>query len=176
MRKIRDVLRYRDITDLSLEAVARALNFSKGALVNYLQLATKADLIWPLPADLYDAALERLLYHQPSARASVFTEPDYARVHQELKRFMRQTHRAGEKLLADYAGPTMPVIDAQTGEISPATIFVAVLGASTTPLPVTLRGRRKRTGSLGSGAPWCLSAGCTNSTAPVLSLLITLAP
>jgi hypothetical protein len=61
MRKIRDVLRYRDITDLSLEAVARALNFSKGALVNYLQLATKADLIWPLPADLYDAALERLL-------------------------------------------------------------------------------------------------------------------
>lgn len=48
----------------------------------------------------------------------------------KLKRSMRQTHRAGEKLFADYAGPTMPIIDADTGEIRPASIFVAVLGAS----------------------------------------------
>jgi transposase len=169
MRKIRDVLRYRYSTDLSLEAIARALNISKGAVVKYLQLATKAELVWPLPADLDDAALERRLYPQPSTRASAFTEPDYARVHQELKRkgmtlsllweeyqlgagatafrytafcthykawtgnlkrSMRQIHRAGEKLFADYAGPTMPIIDARTGEISPASIFVAVLGAS----------------------------------------------
>lgn len=86
MRKIRDVLRYRHSTDLSLEAIARALNISKGAVVKYLQLATKAELVWPLPADLDDAALERRLYPQPSTRASAFTEPDYARVHQELKR------------------------------------------------------------------------------------------
>lgn len=39
-------------------------------------------------------------------------------------------HRAGEKLFAEYAGPTMPIIDADTGEIRPASIFVAVLGAS----------------------------------------------
>jgi transposase len=43
---------------------------------------------------------------------------------------MRQIHRASEKLFADYAGPTMPIIDAITGEIRPASIFVAVLGAS----------------------------------------------
>ena len=43
---------------------------------------------------------------------------------------MRQIHRGGEKLFADYAGPTMPIIDADTGEIRPASIFVAVLGAS----------------------------------------------
>lgn len=30
---------------------------------------------------------------------------------------MRQTHRAGEKLFIDYAGPTVPVIDRQTGEV-----------------------------------------------------------
>jgi len=47
-----------------------------------------------------------------------------------LKRSMRQTHRAGEKLFADYAGNTVPLIDAKTGEISRAHIFVAVLGAS----------------------------------------------
>jgi len=43
---------------------------------------------------------------------------------------MRQEHRAGEKLFVDYAGPTMPIIDRQTGEIRQAQIFVAVLGAS----------------------------------------------
>ena len=47
-----------------------------------------------------------------------------------LKRSMRQIHRAGEKLFADYAGPSVPIIDAHTGEIRPASIFVAVLGAS----------------------------------------------
>jgi transposase len=47
-----------------------------------------------------------------------------------LKLVMRQTHRAGEKLFIDYAGPTVPVINAVTGEVREAQIFVAVLGAS----------------------------------------------
>ena len=47
-----------------------------------------------------------------------------------LKRSMRQIHRAGEKLFADYAGTTVPIVDATTGEIRRAHIFVAVLGAS----------------------------------------------
>ncbi len=43
---------------------------------------------------------------------------------------MRQEHRAGERLFVDYAGHTVPVLDRQTGELRPAQIFVAVLGAS----------------------------------------------
>jgi transposase len=43
---------------------------------------------------------------------------------------MRQSHRAGEKLFVDYAGPTVPIVDRTTGEIRQAQIFVAVLGAS----------------------------------------------
>ena len=43
---------------------------------------------------------------------------------------MRQTHRAGEKLFVDWAGHTVAVIDRATGELRPAQIFVAVLGAS----------------------------------------------
>ena len=43
---------------------------------------------------------------------------------------MRQTHRPGEKLFVDYCGKTIPIIDAATGEVSEAQIFVAVLGAS----------------------------------------------
>jgi hypothetical protein len=43
---------------------------------------------------------------------------------------MRQTHLAGEKLFVDWAGDTMPVFDATTGEEHLARIFVAALGAS----------------------------------------------
>ena len=43
---------------------------------------------------------------------------------------MRQTHRAGEKMFVDYAGPTVRVVDRNTGELREAQIFVAVLGAS----------------------------------------------
>ena len=169
MRKIRDVLRYRHSAGLSLEATARALNLSKGVVAKYLRLASAAGLSWPLPDDLDDSGLEKLLYRQSAAREPSFAEPDYALVHQELKkkgvtltllweeylqavggrgyqytafctryrdwtgqlkRSMRQIHRAGEKLFADYAGPTVSIIDATTGEILPASIFVAVLGAS----------------------------------------------
>lgn len=47
-----------------------------------------------------------------------------------LKRSMRQIHQGGDKLFVDYAGQTVPIVDASTGEIKPAQIFVAVLGAS----------------------------------------------
>jgi transposase len=43
---------------------------------------------------------------------------------------MRQEHRAGEKLFVDYAGQSVPITDRHTGELRPAAIFVAVLGAS----------------------------------------------
>ena len=48
----------------------------------------------------------------------------------QLQISMRQEHRAGEKLFVDYAGPTIRVINRETGEIQRAQIFVAVLGAS----------------------------------------------
>ena len=43
---------------------------------------------------------------------------------------MRQHHRTGEKLFVDYAGQTAEVVDCTTGEVRPAQVFVAVLGAS----------------------------------------------
>jgi len=46
------------------------------------------------------------------------------------KRSMRQTHKAGEKCFTDYCGPTVPIVCRDTGEIHPAQVFVAVLGAS----------------------------------------------
>ncbi len=46
------------------------------------------------------------------------------------KRSMRQAHKAGEKCFVDYCGPTVPIINAGTGEVRDAQVFVAVLGAS----------------------------------------------
>ena len=46
------------------------------------------------------------------------------------KRSMRQRHKAGEKCFVDYCGQTVPIINADTGEIHAAEVFVAVLGAS----------------------------------------------
>jgi len=43
---------------------------------------------------------------------------------------MRQMHVAGDKLFVDWAGDTIPVFDAATGEEHRAHIFVAALGAS----------------------------------------------
>jgi len=42
----------------------------------------------------------------------------------------RQDYKAGEKCFVDYAGDTIPIHDPVTGEIIPAYLFVATLGAS----------------------------------------------
>jgi transposase len=48
----------------------------------------------------------------------------------KLDPVMRQEHKAGERLFVDWAGDTVPIVDADTGEIRAAYLFVAVLGAS----------------------------------------------
>lgn len=74
---------------------------------------------------------EEYAAHHPLQHYSYsrFTElyQDYRR---RLRVTLRQTHRAGEKLFVDYAGPTVDIIDRETGEVRAAQIFVAVLGAS----------------------------------------------
>ncbi len=54
----------------------------------------------------------------------------YAQFARAQLRSMRQIHIAGEKLFVDYAGSTVPIVNAATGEITQAQIFVATLGAS----------------------------------------------
>ena len=136
-----------------------------GAIVS---MARVAGVDWALAQTLNDEELEARVYRPAVPRSSRHLEPDFALIHQELrrpgvtlqllweeyqrdnalaykytafcvkyrawaaglKRSMRQTHIAGEKLFVDYAGQTMPIVDAASGEIRRAQIFVAVLGAS----------------------------------------------
>lgn len=73
---------------------------------------------------------EHVAIHAEKARRYTTFCGHYRRWRERQKRSMRQHHRAGEKLFIDYCGPTVGIIDRRTGEIRPAQIFVAVLGAS----------------------------------------------
>jgi transposase len=87
MRLIRDVLRLKYETGLSERAISATLGISKGAIGSYLSRARAARLSWPLPAELGDAALERLLF--PGARAGGEGSrpvPDWVEVERELRR------------------------------------------------------------------------------------------
>jgi transposase len=54
----------------------------------------------------------------------------YRAFERRLSPTMRQTHVAGHKAFVDYSGKRIPIIDALSGEVRTAEIFVAVLGAS----------------------------------------------
>jgi len=170
MIKLKEILRLKYEAQLSLRQIALCVSLSTGVISKYLQRAESAGLGWPLPEDLSDQALERLL--QPgrvSTVSSSTAEPDFAEIaselsrkgmtrqllweeyaqahpdnhysysrftvlfrrwHQKQKLSMRQRHRAGEKLFIDYCGPTLPVVNPDTGETREAQVFVAVLGVS----------------------------------------------
>ena len=64
-----------------------------------------------------------------SYRYSYFCEL-YERWRRKQDLVLRQEHKAGEKMFVDWAGATIPVHDRGTGQVGPAQLFVAVLGAS----------------------------------------------
>jgi transposase len=170
MRKIKEVLRLHYDQCLSNRAIARAADISYGSVCNYIQRAQQANLAWPIPADMDERTLSRILFptQKPTGQRR-FVEPDFPAVQQELKRkgvtrlmlwqeyrlrypddgysyaqfcaryqdwlgkqtrSMRQSHTAGEKLFVDYCGPTLPVVNPDSGEVRQAQVFVAVMGAS----------------------------------------------
>ena len=88
MRKIRDVLRLKFESGLSERVIARSMSLSNGSVNSYLQRARMAGLRWPLPVDLDDEALERLLF-PPAATAGAARarpRPDWADVDKEMRR------------------------------------------------------------------------------------------
>jgi transposase len=87
MRKIQEVLRLKWSQGLSNRQIAKACGIARPTVGEYLRRATEAGLAWPLPPDLDEAALERQLFPPPpSLPAQARGVPDWALVHQELKR------------------------------------------------------------------------------------------
>jgi hypothetical protein len=88
MRKIKEVLRLKWANGLSNRRIAAACGIGRPTVSEYLRRATEAGLAWPLPPDLDDARLERLLFPPPPALpADARGVPDWASIRQELVYF-----------------------------------------------------------------------------------------
>jgi transposase len=87
MRKIREVLRLRWANGLSKRKTAQICGISRPAVDEYERRAEAAGLSWPLPGDLDEGALERLLF--PAAPVLPAQErglPDWVEINREWKR------------------------------------------------------------------------------------------
>lgn len=167
MRKLSEVLRLSLEQKMSVRQVARSCCLARSTVADYLGRARAAGLSWPLPAEVDEDRLERLLFPE---RPKDLTRPplDMAYIRNELRGrsvtlqllweeyragvkdgygysqycqlyrnwrgkqaiSLRQEHRAGEKLFIDFAGETIPIIDAKTGAVTEGHLFVGVLGCS----------------------------------------------
>jgi transposase len=87
MRKLREVLRLSLAIGLGPRAISRSCDISSSTVSGYLGRAKVAKLTWPLPPELDDdAALERLLFADESRPRASRPEPDWARIHLELRK------------------------------------------------------------------------------------------
>lgn len=73
--------------------------------------------------------LEYKQVHADGYQYSRFCER-YSAWRSRLDVVMRQPYRGGEKAFVDYAGPSLPIVDPDTGEERDASVFVGALGAS----------------------------------------------
>lgn len=86
MRRIRETLRLHLQAGLSYNEVGRALKISKSVVGKYVSLARAAGVDWDAVQRLSDEELEARLYRPPLPRSSHQLAPDFALVHQELRR------------------------------------------------------------------------------------------
>ena len=87
MRKIQEVLRLKWDCKLPNRAVARSCDIGYGTVCDYVQRAKRAGLSWPLPEQLGEEQLYRLLFPDSSRPRRVERpEPDWSGVHAELRR------------------------------------------------------------------------------------------
>ena len=88
MRRIRQVLQLHFGARSSARVVAGTVGIGRSTVQDYLARAAAAGLVWPLPAELTDEALEQLLFPAPSNRpgARRFVEPDWSVLVREMKR------------------------------------------------------------------------------------------
>ena len=86
MRKLREVLRLHFEQRSSLRSISASCQISASTVQGYLSRAKVAKLSWPLPSELDDEGLERLLYQREGETARARPEPDFAVMHLELRR------------------------------------------------------------------------------------------
>ena len=86
MRNVREILRLHFESGLSRRQIARSGNVSHSTVVAYLQRAAQAQIPWPLPEEMDDTALERLLAGPSPPSTPRRPLPDTASLLQEMRK------------------------------------------------------------------------------------------
>ena len=86
MRKIKEVLRLIHECGLSQRNTARVCNISRPSVQEYIMRANAAGLSWPLPEDLSDQKLERMLFPETKAKKSAQELIPYEYLFQEIRK------------------------------------------------------------------------------------------
>jgi transposase len=85
MRKIHTVLRLHFEAGLSRREIAKSQSISYGTVANYLRRAQSAGLSWPLQISAHELTTALFPERGTANAQQRFAEPDYPRIHQELK-------------------------------------------------------------------------------------------
>ena len=86
MRKIREILRYRYEFGHTVRAVARLLHLSHSTVLEYLRRARVCSITWPLPLEMDDETLERMLFPKRHFPVPHRTMPDITSLCTELSK------------------------------------------------------------------------------------------
>ena len=82
MRKIREVLRLKYECDRSNREIARRCLVSRSTVADYLLRFQAAGLCWPLPMELNESSLDRLLFPpRDSIPQTIRVLPDWHAIH-----------------------------------------------------------------------------------------------
>ena len=86
MRKIKEALRLK-AAGLTQREIAASLGVGRTTVGEYLDRAARAGLIWPLPDEMDDSALERRLFASAGGdQGQARPQPDWQHIHGELRR------------------------------------------------------------------------------------------
>ena len=86
MRNIKEVLRLKFERGLSHRSISRSCGIGVGTVHEYVRRASDAGLGWPLPQDMPDDAVERLLFRRSSEPAAERASPEWSAIARELRR------------------------------------------------------------------------------------------
>ena len=102
MRQVREVLRLKYVCGHSGHGIAAAVGVSRYTVAEYLRRAAVVGIAWPVPAALDDVALERKLFTPPFTSEPERPQPEWTRIHAELRKpgvtllLLWEEYRAGQ--------------------------------------------------------------------------------
>jgi transposase len=83
MTEYREILRLNAL-GLSGRSIAGSVSRSRNTIADVLSRAGKLGLEWPLPLEMTDIELDRMLYPEKSGGGSTAKTPDFEKIHREL--------------------------------------------------------------------------------------------